>query len=321
MMRNMVIGCCLFLSIVSYPLNRTAFSQEQGEEYVIGVDDVLSVTFWQLPELNTTTKVGSDGKIELPIIGRITAAGLTPSRLGEKIVAQISLYNRAITQATVQVTEYASKYVFVMGEVQQPGKYTFETIPNLWQIILEAGGPTPNAKLTQVTILRGAGSPEEGEIVNVDLTGALRRGDLSLLPPVYPRDMIRVPAVGEKAIGAALEKDVIYIFGAVGTQGAIPYEPSADLMETIITAGGPSGNAKLEDVRVISRDSRAGTLVRVDLNKYTSRANPVPVYLKPGDVVYVPAQKPRSELSRVLIRNLTGIAVSTVTSLILFRLF
>jgi len=106
----------------------------------------------------------------------------------------------------------------------------------------------------------------------------------------------------------------------VGTQGAVPYEPDADLMETLIMAGGPTATAKLEDVRVIFRGNRWGTLIRVDLSKYTNKANPVPIFLQPGDVVYVPARRPPSAFVATMSRYFVRIALSTVTSLIIFRL-
>jgi protein involved in polysaccharide export with SLBB domain len=219
------------------------------------------------------------------------------------------------------VTEFASKFVYVMGQVTQPGKYTFETIPNMWQVILEAGGPTPTAKLTQVTILRGAFGPEAGKITSVDLTRALKSGDLTQLPPIYPGDTIQIPAIGEKAVGAGFEKDVVYIFGGVATQGAVPYLPEADLLETIVMAGGPTPEARLDEVRVISRSLGSGTVVQVDLNKYTSNANPLPISLQPGDVVYVPTRGGPPAIARVASRVLLRILTSGITSFLIFRVF
>jgi len=164
----------------------TGFASAQ--EYKIGPEDVLSVTFWQEPQLNTNVRVNQNGTIVLPVIGTITAAGLTPNELAAKIVRRISVFNRNISQASVLVTQYESNKVYVTGSVQNPGKYSFEVIPDLWKIILEAGGPTETAKLDQVKIIRGG--DEAGDISNVDLSEFLKRGDLSKLPPVYPGDTL-----------------------------------------------------------------------------------------------------------------------------------
>ena len=75
------------------------------QAYVIGVEDQISISFWQEPDLSSEVRVRSDGMITLPVIGDIQAAGLTARQLSELIVDQMAFYNPGISQSTVIVTE------------------------------------------------------------------------------------------------------------------------------------------------------------------------------------------------------------------------
>ena len=323
-----MLRICLISILVSFLLVVAV----QSQEYVIGPDDVLSITFWQQPDLNTTAKVNKEGKIVLPIIGSITAAGLTPTKLADKIVDRISLYNRNITQATVVVTEYGSKKIYITGQVLSPGKYTFEAIPNLWEVILEAGGPTESASLSNVVIIR-----KGGQTFTVDLNEALRKGDLSSLPKLRPGDMVYIPSAAVPSPGAeapgqpaapgvsapaggalqALENS-IYIYGQVARPGVYPFTKGLDLIRALIIAGGPTIDAKLDEIQVTTREAKYPVMAKVDLTKY-SRGEPLsPFMLHPGDTIFVPRRPPSpwtgiwSRAVGEVIRVLAAVGVSLV---------
>lgn len=304
-----------------------------AQEYEIGPEDVLSITFWQQPQLNTSALVSQSGTIVLPVIGSVTAAGLTPTKLAAKIVDRISVFNRNISQASVVVTEYGSKKVYVTGHVTRPGKYTFEVIPNLWKIISEAGGPSETAMLTQVKIIRGGVS--DGKIITVDLTEFLEKGDISKLPPVYTGDMIKIPGIsvpnadiGVQAPGGVtetqIEDDVIYIYGQVVRPGGYRFTRNMDLLEAIIIAGGPSSNAKLDEVRVITQGNPYSSVAIVDLEQYSKTGNPAPFLLNPGDTIFIPTHE--AKISRFfqtgnLFYDFLRIVVTASTSYLIFNLF
>lgn len=273
-----------------------------AQEYKIGPEDVLAITFWQQPQLNTNVRVSQSGDIVLPVIGNITAAGLTPTQLSAKIVDKISVFNRNISQASVVVNQYGSKKIYVTGHVMNPGKYTFEVIPDLWKIILEAGGPAETAILNQVKVIRGG--TEAGKIITVDLTEFLGEGDLSKLPSIYPGDTIKILGLAGPVEGAAplptggvteaqVEEDVIYIYGQVARPGGYRFTRNMDLLEAIIIAGGPAQTAKLEEVKVITRGNPYSSVATIDLKKYAKLGTPAPFLLNPGDTVYIP-QKSQS---------------------------
>ena len=254
-----------------------------AQEYVIGEEDILYIQFWQQPDLNTRVKVGQDGKIALPIIGSVTATGLTPTQLAKKIVEKISIYNKGITQATVVVTEYGSKKVYLTGQILAPGKYTFETIPNLWQAILEAGGPTESAILSEVTIIRGEGEKP----IFVDLTRFLESGDSSLLPSLKSGDTIYIPGISVGGGSIELGGKRVYLYGEVTRPGGYTIEKNLSLLAAIVMAGGPTANAKLSEVTVVSQGIPYSRVATVNLEEYPSGV-PTPFLLRPGDTIFVP---------------------------------
>ena len=105
MQKHITFFILLFLIMSNVHIN--------AQEYIIGPDDVLNITFWQQSELNTTVRVTKNGTINMPVIGTITASGMTPTALANKIVDKISIFNRNISQASVVVTTYGSKSIYV----------------------------------------------------------------------------------------------------------------------------------------------------------------------------------------------------------------
>jgi polysaccharide export outer membrane protein len=310
----------LFVLAMLTPSRCLAQSQEDRKEYVIGHGDLLSITFWQRPELNTESRVTAAGDIELPLIGTMRAAGLTPSSLRDNILSRISLLDIRVTQVAVVVREYASKSVYVTGSVGAPGKLNFEAIPNLWQIILEAGGPLPAALLDDVTIVRGGGR-EAGKIIHVDLTNALEQGDFSLLPPIYPGDTVHVPGAPAGGAGAVslspLERrDVVSVLGQVASPGTFNLEKDMDLFDALVLAGGPTEAADLKNVKLFFRGRRHAEMAVVDMNRYMNRSVPLPLVLHSGDAIYVP----RKSGLPPIVGEIGRLIITSVTSFLIFSL-
>lgn len=295
--RMLVRWICLALLCASVPQLGLAQSEGEKQEYVIGVGDLLSVKFWQRPELDTEARVSSNGKIEMPLIGSITAAGLTVSRLRQDIVNRISLLDIRVSQASIVVREFGSKVVYVTGAVLTPGKLKFETIPNLWQIILEAGGPQSYAQLNDVTIVRGSG-PDAGRTLRVDLTSVIERGELASLPPVYPGDNVSVPGApvtgvegGGVAPLAATQGKIIHVIGQVMKPGVYELEKDMDVFDAMVRAGGPTELANLKDVRLYFHGQHQAEVALIDMEKYLKKPSPHPLKLHEGAAIYVPRKR------------------------------
>jgi protein involved in polysaccharide export with SLBB domain len=266
-----------------------------GQDYIVGEEDLLDISFWQEPNLNTQVKVGADGKISLDIIGQIEASGKTCEQLQNDIVREISRLNKNISQATVRVIEYNYNFIFVIGQVNQPGKKTFEQIPDLWTIINEAGGLTQSGDLSRVTIIRGG--DQSGKIEVVNLAEALATGKLDQLPKLRRQDTIeigRAPGqVMAGEVGTQTEKkNLIYVLGAVGTPGPVAYSENIDVMEALALAGGPTDVADLKHSHLVLKDGNYAQTIQFNLDKYVHSGRPARYIMQKEDLVYIPATRP-----------------------------
>lgn len=131
----------------------SAGSQPHDASYVIGNDDKLDINVWKEPDLSKTIPVRSDGKISLPLVGEIQAAGRTPLQLEQTISEKLKTYMTA-PEVTVMVEQVNSKKYNIMGEVARPGAYPLTLATTIMDAIASAGGFREFAKRGDVYILR-----------------------------------------------------------------------------------------------------------------------------------------------------------------------
>jgi len=287
-----------------------------AEEYIIGPEDVLKISFWQDPALDQTVMVRQDGKITLSIIGEITAAGLTSRELADKIESNVSLYHKQISQATVTVIGFNSQKVFVTGQVSTPGKSTFEVIPDIWTVIKEAGGTTEAADLSRITIIR---SGENGsERIAVNLLEAISNGTIERLPKLKSGDTIEIPKMAGGVPGRQLtddytqRKNLFYVLGQVRVPGTHAYEEGLDILDAIGVAGGTSEFADLKNVRIVSKIGNGSSVIKVNLKEYQKDGKARRLIIKPEDTVII-GQKGRSILSWAQIRDVAAVAGTIIS--------
>ncbi|MBD3333238.1 hypothetical protein GF356_10345 [candidate division GN15 bacterium] len=288
----------------------------QADDYVIGVDDVLEVRFWPDAGLNSQVKVAQDSTVALDIIGRIQAGGKTAEQLQNDIIREMNRLNKQVAQVVVRVLEYNSNHVFITGAVRQPGKIGFEEIPNLWTIIQEAGGHTDAADLTRVVIIRGGDRAGQVEIANV--ARAIADQNLAQLPDINRADAIDVPqnplGIPSTELGTSTEqRNLVYITGAVNSPGPMSFEPNMDIMEALAMAGGPTENANLKKVKLVTKDGNYAQSLQFDLRHYVETGTPARYIVRKEDAIYVPA---KSRFFQEALGYAAGVA-GVVTSILL----
>lgn len=121
--------------------------------YVIGSDDVLGVNVWGEKDLSTDVPVRTDGKISLPLIGELQAAGETPLQLEGEITTKLRAF---ITQpdVTIMVLKINSVKYNILGRVAKPGSYALSSPTTILDAIAQAGGFQDFAKQKSIYILR-----------------------------------------------------------------------------------------------------------------------------------------------------------------------
>ena len=121
--------------------------------YVIGADDLLSVRFWADTQLSAEVVVRPDGKISLPLLDDVQAAGLTPEELNAALEKAASKYI-AEPDATVIVREVRSRKVYVLGQVARPNQVPLNTDMNVLQVLTSVGGLLEYADKDNIVIIR-----------------------------------------------------------------------------------------------------------------------------------------------------------------------
>jgi len=137
-----------------------ATSNNQPDTYVIGNEDILAISVWKESEISRTVPVRSDGKISLPLVGEILAAGKTTTQLQELVTNSLRPYISE-PAVTVIVQEMRSKKFNILGHIQKPGAYAFSPPLTVVDAIALAGGFRDFAKSKNIYILR---TVSEGEI-------------------------------------------------------------------------------------------------------------------------------------------------------------
>jgi len=159
-------------------------------EYKIGAQDVLRIDVWKEPEISRTAPVRPDGRISLPLINDVQAAGLTATQLSAVIADGLRKY---ITnpQVTVGVTEINSRRVYVTGEVTKPG--AFPLLPNMTvlQALSSSGGFSQFAKLKSIYVLRTEDGKQVRHPFNYKAVVSGKKPELNI--PLQPGDVIVVP--------------------------------------------------------------------------------------------------------------------------------
>ena len=123
------------------PSGSTAQGQQQApnsQTYVIGAQDTLHVSVWKEPDLTATLPVRPDGKISMPLLNDVQAAGLTPMQLADSLTEKLKKY---VTdpRVTIVVTAMNSQHIFVLGEVQHAGSMPLTPGMTVLQALASAG--------------------------------------------------------------------------------------------------------------------------------------------------------------------------------------
>jgi polysaccharide export outer membrane protein len=158
--RVAIAALCAGLTVGCGAKTSTVVTRPTPPEYVIAVDDVLTVAFWQEQNSATDVVVRPDGKISLPLLNDVQAAGYTPQKLAGLLEEAASKY---ITEpdATVIVKESRSRKVFVLGEVGTPGMVPLAGDMTVLQLIAVSGGLLEYADKKNIVIIRTENGHEQ----------------------------------------------------------------------------------------------------------------------------------------------------------------
>ena len=201
-------------------------SLQQRDDYVVGAGDVIRVQVFQNPDLTVEARVSESGVISYPLLGALRIGGLSPTAVERLISDRLKSGNFLQNpQVTVNIVQFRSQQVSVLGNVNKPGRYPLETTGmRLSEVLSLAGGVAATGADEVVLITRRGGTSQR---VEVDLVDLFASGDVSKDPGLVAGDVLYVNRTPN-----------FYIYGQVNRPGMYTLERGMTLAQAIAKGGG-----------------------------------------------------------------------------------
>ena len=276
-MKKIAVHLTILLLVCALTGAKTARAQGKDPAYRIGARDLLSVRVDEDEKLNGDRRVSESGAINLPLIGDVQVAGKTTAE-AEQLISRL-LVEKYMQRASVavQVLEFRSRPISVIGAVKTPGNLGFSGRWTLLEAVAAAGGLAENHG-NVVYVLRRADNGLSDQ-VTIDLDDLMVRGDPRVNIPIFPNDLINVPVTVDITV---------YCLGEVARPGALSFKSNERItvLTAIAHAGGLNDRAskKILVKRASAADGR--TEITVDYNKILAGKEP-DLELRQGDVIVV----------------------------------
>jgi polysaccharide export outer membrane protein len=302
-----------------------ALESERGRyEYRVGPGDILSIIVYDHPELtipageqrsaaDSGNLVNPDGTIFYPYTGRIRVDGQTVDEIRENITSLLSEYIRD-PQIEVRVAQFNSKFVFVTGAVNKPGRVALRNTPlTLIDAVQLASGFTPDANHHELKVTR------QNRTATVSSYELLKTGDLSQNIVLRPGDLIHVPDDSTQRV---------YVMGEVNRPGQVSMGATRLTLTDVITEVGGIKESSADAAGVFVIRPAVGSERLADVYQFDLRNSIAYVFsnqfrLTPNDIVYVSTTE-LGRLNRVIdqvtpaldLVNLTNTAETSLRDLV-----
>jgi polysaccharide export outer membrane protein len=267
---------------------------ESAPDSRLGTGDLLDISVYNVPELNTKSRLGNNGDVYLPLIDYVHLAGLTVAEAQALIEKRLSdggfVKNPHVT---LNVDQSVSQGASLLGEVNRPGVYPIIGEPRLLDVISAAGGFTASAGQSITVTHRN----QSDKPVTVPLNRKLTDNPASNIA-VSPGDTILV----HKA-------DLVYVVGEVGRpSGFLMNSDNLTVLKAIALAGGTTRLAKMNGVRILRKGPNGMTETPIELKKMLQAKVP-DIPLKPDDILFVP-----SSMSKVVMTRSVDLALQAASA-------
>jgi polysaccharide export outer membrane protein len=265
---------CLFATS-----NVFAQPADSSSSYKVGPKDLIEVRVFEAPEVNGSYRVNEQGVLQLPLVGDVAVDGLAEQDIEQKISSLLEarfLNNKATVD--VELKEFRSKPISVIGAVKSPGALKFSGRWTLLEALTEAGGLADSAGDT-IYVLRKSPNGLMDQL-EISAEALFSRADRRVNIPLFANDLISIPAKVQVTV---------YCMGEVASPGAIIFTSNEriSLLAAIARAGGLTEKASKNRI-LVKRQRQGGgeEELRVSYRKILSGSAP-DVELRAGDVIVV----------------------------------
>jgi polysaccharide export outer membrane protein len=253
------------------------FEPAADEEYRLGKGDEITVDFAGRPDLEAKLVIGPDGRVTLPLAGELMLADLTREEAAKALERALSQYYSNLS-VQVTVTRYTANRVLVLGAVEHPGSFTFDSTPTLLDALTRSGLPKTLANAIpdvpeQCAIYRG-----NNQVVWVQLKALIESGNPLADLRLRRDDVVYVPNMAENFVS---------VLGEVQHPGPVQLTHASTLASILAAAGGTSERAGMKP-RIQVVDHVTGKSQMLTMDDVLNPAKSLEITLKPGDIVYVP---------------------------------
>ncbi len=251
------------------------FAIAGAPSYPLGPGDKIQITVYNVEDMNQTVTVDPGGIITFPVLDKVTVKGLSVNELQKKLEELLAQFVKA-PQVSIQLIEYGSRFVNVLGQVHTPGRIPLKGALKILDAISQAGGFLEDSGDVEIQ-RRDAAGQLESRVFSRDelLTGAGDRGNIYVLD----QDIINVQVVKS-----------VYVNGEVKNPGPFPFDRDMTLLRAITRAGGFTQWANKAKVDILRTEKGASKVIHVDAGDVEKGKIP-DVPLLPNDQVVVRERK------------------------------
>ena len=250
------------------------FAEAGAPTYPLGPGDKLQITVFNVDNMNESAVVDPTGHVTFPVLDKVYVANLTVDELQKKLVDLLSQYVKD-PQVSLQLLEYGSRYVNVLGNVQSPGRIPLKGAFRVLDAITQAGGFMEKSGDVEIQRRDAAGKLESRVLNKEDLLAGSQKAN------IYVRDQDVINVMPPKQV---------YVSGQVKSPGALPYAKNLTLLQAITLAGGFDQWAKKDPVDVLRNVDGKAAVIHVDVGRI-ERGKDRDFPLQPNDQVVVRERK------------------------------
>jgi polysaccharide export outer membrane protein len=245
-------------------------------DYRVGVGDKIEISVFGHDDMTRLGEVKTDGTVNFPLLGDVKVAGKTVTQIDADVTRDLSREYLVDPEVNVDVKEYKSQWVTLMGEVRTPGRYVLRRNMRLIDLLAEAGGPTKEAG-TEIVLTRHQENASGTHQITINIDDILNPGKPESNVALRHGDIITIG-----------QREAFYIRGEVARPGPYYVERGYTILRSISVAGGLTQFANRKEVQLL-RAGAGGIQEKLIINLKSiedGRKEDIPIL--PNDVIIVP---------------------------------
>ncbi len=276
--KKILVFSVLTLLISAFTTGSTSGSDKNINIYKIGAKDLITISVFDVPELNITVRVAEDGTITLPLLGNIKLEGLTRAEIEKHLASLLEQKYLKNAQVTVFIKEYQSKMVSIIGAIVKPGNYELLGEKTILELLSIAGGLTGDAS-NSIIIIRKLKSGDSISL-KIKLDDLMLKGDPKLNIPLKAGDIVNIPV--ERFMN-------IYIFGEVNKPGHLKMikDENNTLLRAIAQAAGFTDRARKGSILIKRKVDGKERKIKINAKKIL-KGKITDFILMDNDIIHVP---------------------------------